>query len=188
MMDVFVPTLGRSSLHFCLKALKKAGCPHPHIIKDMQWVEACNLMANSSSSEWFLRVDDDFFMCPWSLGYIKNCTLGYRGAGMISFNLYDWRTQRAVRGVKVYRTSVAKDVGFSADTNGRVDKVFAKRLADKKINMVIKRVVVGMHAHTPDEEQLKSWAMRGERSPQKYKSLLGVECNYQEQMAFLNSI
>lgn len=188
MMDVFVPTIRRSSLRFCLKSLRKAGCSNPHIVKHMFWVDACNHMALACTSSWFLRVDEDMFICKWSLSFISELIEANPSSGMVSCNLYDWKTRSSLRGIKAYRADVARELGFRADDNGRVDKLFSSRLAEKGISAIISDVVVGVHAHTPDQEQVKSWRMRGEKSHIKYDSLTGQPCNYREQMIFLENI
>jgi len=187
-MDVFVPTIKRSSLRFCLKSLRKAGCSSPRIIKHMLWVDACNHMAASCESEWFLRVDEDMLICRWGIDFMRSTASSSPHLGMISFNLFDWKTRFPLRGIKAYRAKIARDIGFVADDNGRVDKVFSQRLAEKGIPSLISEVVVGIHAHTPDGEQVKSWKMRGERSVSKYGSLVGQPCDYREQMMFLEQI
>lgn len=187
-MDVFVPTIKRSSLRFCLKALRKAGCENPRVIKNMLWVDACNRMAHDAGAEWFLRVDDDMLICKWGIEFIKSLIAENPNAGMVSCNLYDWKTKTPMRGVKAYRADVTRTLGFRADDNGRVDKIFAHRLAEKSVPSIISEVVVGIHAHTPDREQERSWRMRGERSLVKYDSLVGQSCNYSEQMLFLEHL
>ena len=188
MMDTFVPTIGRSSLRFCLNSLHKAGCSTPRIVKHMLWVDACNYMTSSCDAAWFLRVDDDMLICRWGIDFMRSLVSLNPSCGMVSCNLHDWKTRSPMRGVKAYRTEVAKELGFIADKNGRVDKLFSRRLAEKGIPSLISDVVVGIHAHTPDLEQSKSWRMRGEKSLSKYESLVSQPCDYTEQMLFLNSI
>jgi len=187
-MNIFVPTLKRSSLKYCLKALRKAGCHDPRIVKNMQWADACNFMAYSADSDWFLRVDDDMFLCKWAVNFFNTLVAKYPEVAGISCNLFDWRTKMPTRGIKVYHSVTAKRLRFFPDKNGRVDRLYASRVCDAGMRMMILDHVVGVHAQTEDDEQRRSWLARGEKGKHKFLSLSGKPFNYREQMGYLEKI
>lgn len=187
-MNVFVPTLKRSSLRYCLKALRKAGCHDPRVVKNMRWTDACNFMADSADRDWFLRVDDDMLLCKWSVNFFNMLISKYPEVAVISCNLFDWRTKTPIRGVKAYHSATAKRLRFLPDKNGRIDRLYASRVSDAGMHMMMLDHVVGVHAQTEDEEQRRSWLARGEKDMSKFRSLSGGSFNYREQMEYLEKI
>lgn len=188
MFDVFVPTLGRSSLPKTLKCLRKAGCSQPAILENMPWVDACNFMSQNSKNKWFLRVDDDMFLTKWSLSFMQNILHKNDNYAMISFNLFDWKTRLPIRGIKIYNSHVARVIKFRPDTNGRIDKNFSEDLVLHNFDNMIYKYIVGVHADTPKAEQYKSWRDRGEKDIDKYNCLSDDFMGYTEQLNYLNTI
>jgi len=187
-MNVFVPTLKRSSLRYCLKSLRKAGCYDPTVVKNTQWTDACNFMADSADGDWFLRVDDDMFLCKWAIKFFNMLIAKYSEVVVISCSLFDWRTKTPIRGIKAYHSATAKRLRFFSDKNGRVDRLYASRISDAGMSVMVLDHVVGVHAQTEDDEQRRSWLARGEKDIYKFKSLSGGSFNYREQMEYLEKI
>jgi hypothetical protein len=188
MIDVFVPTLHRTSLRFCLKTLRKAGFTDVKLVENMVWHEACNHMALQSQSSWFLRVDEDMLLVKWSSAFMSKIAHAHPHCGIINFKLFDWRTSRPIRGIKLYRSDVAKSIKFHPDGNGRVDKIYSRRLFEEKIPVNMCSAIVGVHAETGYDEQLKSWKMRGEKDEKKLLSITPGELDYKAQMGFLETL
>jgi hypothetical protein len=154
----------------------------------MRWADACNFMADSADRDWFLRVDDDMLLCKWAVNFFNKIISKYQEVAVVSCNLFDWRTKTHLRGIKAYHSDTARRLRFFPDKNGRVDRLYASRVADAGMQMMMLDHVVGVHAQTEDEEQCRSWLARGEKDISKFKSLLGEPFNYQDQMEYLEKI
>jgi hypothetical protein len=167
LLEVFIFTNGRGSFD-CSKYSVETQVNvkfKTTIIKDMSLVEASNFAMKKSKSKFYMKVDDDMFLHPRCIEYFANFTKSYKGNCAMAYSrLWEPSTLRVIDSLKAYNTKNVRKIGFSANSDGRIDKIFLDKVKAggfgyKKDGMS----VVAIHCSCPSSENMNYAKLRGEK-------------------------
>ena len=154
--EVFVITNGRSTLDYCLESLSKQTVTAKiTVLRDRKWVDALNECLDLCESDFYARIDDDMLFHNMLFAYYEKVIgLMSKNIGAYSCKLWEDWTNRPGGFVKLYRTKVARKLGFRVNKLGKSDKPFFKDLSRTKYKHIKDSSLVGLHGCGSWEEQL----------------------------------
>jgi hypothetical protein len=155
--EAFIITNGRSTLTYCLKSLTEQSIDRKFtVLRDMVWVDALNQCLELCHSDFYIRIDDDMFLHPHFFAYcsyiIEKASVKF---GVRSFKLWEDWSNRPGGYIKLYKTAVAKKVGFKVNKLGKADKPFFATLRKTKYTHIKDASLVGLHACGNRKDQLR---------------------------------
>ena len=157
-ITIFVPTFGRSTLEYCLESIR-AQSETPDdvvVIRDRPIAEAMGIMLKACNTPFFIKADDDFMLHPNALRrmlQVLNCT-DRADLAMQLWHLYDVSKGEVIESIKVYRTDLARKIGFSQDNLGLVDVAFMEQARRLRLDYVRNPDVLAIHGSGTKEEQV----------------------------------
>jgi len=174
-LDVFIITNGRSTFEYCHKALIEQNriLVNIRIIKDKKWIDANNYCVANCHSGFFLRVDDDMILHPNALLFINmeydRIGRGKKRMAMRFWKLWEpWRRQ-PVNAIKLYQRRLVKAVGgFKTNKFGKIDAAFTSQVKASKYSISANRSMIGVHACSTAEENIRYAEMRGEQASKDF--------------------
>lgn len=156
-ISVYIITNGRSTFEYSYKALIQTCGDRPvYKIKDKTRPEALEEMIKHCSTEYVLRVEDDFMLHPKAFEYICFCCSSLPiSFGMLFWNLWEDFSNQVVRSIKLYSVSNLKKIGgFLFDTSGKGDVITKKTLINRGFDVIEDKSILAVHAcGTKEEEQ-----------------------------------
>jgi len=156
--EVFIITNGRKTFDTALRCLSKQSLPLKVTqFENMVWHEALNLINKQAESPFYFRVDDDFFLHPRAVEYMAKqmARCDHNKTAAYICHLYEPAEFMPVRGIKLYNTKIAREVGFRPNELGKIDKNFRKDITRKGCKFAIDKSVVGIHANSDLEDEKK---------------------------------
>lgn len=169
-LDVFVITNGRESFDYVIKTLENQINVKFNLVifRDMPWLDACNACLNYSDLPFYIRIDDDMLLHPYTLQFFDYTLKTKEDAAAIIYHYRLWEpwNKRLCGGLKVYNRELSKVIGFEVDDRGKVDKIFKKKALKKNYKYVgSNSSAVGIHAACSFDENMKYIKLRdGERN------------------------
>jgi len=164
-IEAFIITNGRSTFSFCLKSfLEQQNVKIKHYIhKDMSWIDANRKILDVCSTPYFLRIDDDMLMHPRCIEFMSQSIDGQKdNIAMRQWMLWEPYTSKSRKGIKIYNTSIAREIGFRINHLGKIDKPFFQDLKKTRYIVKVDPDVVAIHACSDHAEHIKYAVMRGE--------------------------
>lgn len=155
-LEIFVITNGRSTLKYVLESIELQSCRRRlTIIKNMLWVDALFACCETSQSEYYLRVDDDMFLHPFTVEYYLYKLHDANQCGVYECKLWEDWSNKPAGSLKAYRKSLAKQIGFRPNHLGKVDKNFANDIKNTVYKRIKDNSMIGLHACSTKEDQDK---------------------------------
>ena len=164
-LQVFLITNGRSTFPYCYESIEQQKNVKLKVAihRDMTWLDANRLILQDCTSPYFVRIDDDMILHPQALAYMWACVRNQSSRiALRGFRLWEPYSDKVVKGIKVYRFDIVKEIGFNISKIGKIDKVFTKEAERKGYIIEYSDDVVGIHSCTKFEEHLRYAIMRGE--------------------------
>lgn len=158
-LEVFLITNGRSSLNWAVKSIEaQQGIDFKFsIVRDMEWIDACNHCLAASESRFYARIDDDMFLHPLAISYFYELSLSCQEdrVSALVCKLWEPATKRIISSVKAYHTEHTRKIGFRTDDRGKIDQIFRE---DMKVHGLEyqgdKGSSLGVHAACPLSENM----------------------------------
>lgn len=172
LMDVFVITNGRSSFPFVLDLLQRQQGVRSNsiqVVQDMTWLDACMACLEYSARPYYLRLDDDMLLNPWALAFMVDCLIPQASSNTAAVMAQLWEpwVPRNCGAVKIYVREQTKQLGFSVDARGKVDKIFKVGARERGFAMPKDASTVAIHAACPAEDNQRYSELREEtRTPE----------------------
>ena len=155
-IDVFIVTNERSTFNYCYQSLINQSVDFRlSVIKNMSNEKALNTMLNNCESDYFLKVDDDFFLHPLAVEYMVSQIYESKNIVVWWWHLYETWTSKIVEAIKIYNKKRVKLIGgFKSSHTGRVDPVFYKEITKWNLRAKENSGVLALHACSTWKEQL----------------------------------
>lgn len=163
-IEAAIFTNGRSSFPRMLESVNRQTSPFVHhTISGMDIVDAMNSALDKCSSEYFVKIDDDFMLHPLAFAFIEECIEKHAREDVAFYwwHLWDFAERKSIQSLKVYNTKLAKKVGFRSDERGRIDLCFIHDTKEKGLKSLSYTDVLAVHAQCPVEDEReyqKMWA------------------------------
>ena len=173
-LDVFVITNGRESYKYVIDSLTVQRDVNfkINIIKNEEWLNACNICLNHSNKKYYLRLDDDMILHPFALKYLDYMIENDKTKNAIMYYSRLWEpwNNRLCGSVKIYNRELSKTIGFKIDSRGKVDKIFKKKALEKGYKYVSdKTSAIAIHAACSFNDNYKYSQMRNEIDDPSFK-------------------
>lgn len=156
----YIFTNGRSSYQYAKASLETQTVPIKiKTVKDMGIVPGMNFIMKDKefyNYDYILKVDDDFIFHSRSLEYLLG-GLPFKNSKMAMkfWHLYDIAADKSIQSVKIYNRRNTGLIGpFTADEEGRVDKIFMRKCRNKGYPYRGNESMMALHACCPRPEQL----------------------------------
>jgi len=164
-LEAYFITNGRSTSPYAEEALRIQKYVKFKITvhKDMDWLTANTRILETCESKFFLRVDDDMILNPHAVRFMWYMIKDQPSkVAMKGCKLWEPYSSKIIKGIKIYNTAIAKDIGFRISKIGKIDKLFTADARKKRKKVRYTDDVVGIHACASFDEHLKYALMRGE--------------------------
>ena len=151
-------TNGRSSLKHCLKSLNEQSLEldeEPWIISGKNLTDAFHSILHATEYfEYFMKIDDDFMFHPRAIEHMQHKVGSNSGWLLHSFRLWDVEHGKRIQSVKVYhrRLMLARKIKIKADSRGRIDGPFLKRISGVYKGHSKDHSIVALHSHCSIED------------------------------------
>ena len=165
-LEAYFITNGRSTSPYAENALRNQKYVKFKITvhQDMDWLTANTKILETCESKFFLRVDDDMILNPHAVRYMAYMVQDQSSrVAMKGCKLWEPYSDKIIKGIKIYNTATAKDIGFRISKIGKIDKLFAADARKKRKKIRYTNDIVGIHACSHFDEHLKYALMRGEQ-------------------------
>jgi hypothetical protein len=167
---VFFITNGRSSSEYSLNSVRgqKSIDFKLTIVRDEKHLDVYNKYLLSSDRDICIRVDDDFFLHPYSVLYFCKMYSEMEDqtrmkTSALVCKLWEPATNRIISSIKAYIPENIRKVGFRTDDRGKVDQLFGKDMRRAGFSYGgDKKSVLGIHAACPFSESYDYVKLRGE--------------------------
>jgi len=172
MIDVFIITNGRSTFEYCKKSIKNQLGVHfsPIYIRDKDWQESHEILLKKCRSNYALRVDDDMLLHQLALKFMYKCIKNQNSnIALRGWRLWEPWSNKICKGIKVYNTKIARQIGFKLDHLGKIDKPFTKNAEKAGYKIKYSKDIVAIHSCGTFDEHFKYWVMRGESNGKKFE-------------------
>jgi len=157
-LEIFVITNGRKTLEYVMRHLEVQTIKRKvTIIRDMKWVDALNRCVELCKSHYFLRVDDDMVLHPYTVAYYvsKIPKVTRKKGGVFYCRLWEDWSNKPVGGLRMYLRRAAAKVKFRASKLGKVDKMFPAQIEKYGWKRIKNRSIVGIHVLASEKDQIK---------------------------------
>ncbi len=198
-------TNGRSTFEYSVRSVMESRDLQDRVegISGMHFMDAAAKCIELSETPYFFKVDDDFFLHPAAIAYMRKKVLEHprpEKLGMYYCHLWEDWTSRVRESIKVYNVEALKKIGgFKADQYGKVDRTTLARLQEAGYEIVADPSVVAIHACGSWQEQLeyeRLWSSMGEqpyRKPthdamEKYCGTKSLDEQYEMRCGFLEQV
>ncbi len=204
-LTVFSLTNGRSTFEHSIRSLMDSSDLREQIavLPNMQFLDAAAKCIEKCETPYFLKLDDDFFLHPQALAYMRDRVLAYpqpEELGIYYCHLWEDWTSRVRESIKIYNVQALRKIGgFQPDHLGKVDRTTLARLEQAGFKIVADPSVVALHACGTWKEQLeyeRLWSAAAGKSYQKptheamknYCGTKSLDEQYDMRLGFLESV
>lgn len=155
-VEAFVITNGRETFDYVLDSIQKQSMPLKlTMVRDRKWVDSLRYCAKHVKSEFFIRIDDDMMLHPHAFAFfLKAVPKIKRNVGVYVCRLWEDWSQKPIKGIRMYRSSAVRAVGFHPNKLGKVDKVFRRDLRKIGKKELCNDGIVGIHALANEKDQV----------------------------------
>ena len=158
-LELFILTNGASSYEYTMQSLEAQTykCKMT-TISGMRIDDAMNACHAKCESDYYMVVNDDMYLHPKAVQFYHGFIQRFgRRMGLFACMLWEpWPRHMLVQCLKVFNRGIARQIGFSCDRRGKVDRVFLSGLRRFRFPVHIdEKSVVAMHLMRSRRDQVK---------------------------------